>query len=335
MHKSFITEDLIDNKEKYFVRVFFFRENWFIGLLFVTLFLYAAFLLPPTMQKPQGKNAVSVFFFVVLLTSVVFFILTDHRKPLLIKRLMSVGLIIVFCTLFYFYSGAKWNLIITRFFNLEALDGILLIYWSGLKISLILTLSSIGFAVFIGLIIGVLRSLHNPVFEIFLSIYVNVFRSIPLIALMIFIFYALPFLSIKLGSFSAATLSIVLMYSAYIAEIFRAGIEAIDKIQVEAAATLGLTTIQSMRLIILPQALRVIIPPLTNSLVGILKDTSVAYVVTLPELLAKAQQTMINRHNPTPLVFVSFVYLLILFPMTKLAGALESKSKRWTKQAIR
>lgn len=310
----------------------FYKETWFVILWVGLTFIYARFFLPPIMKKPNTIGQLSIAIFVVLICGLFFFILTDYRKSILLKRLSSILILVIFGVLFYFYSGAKWNLIVEKFFNLKALHGILPIYLSGLIISLKLTIMSIGFAVFFGLIIGVLRSFHNPVFEIFFSLYVDLFRAIPLIALMIIIFYAFPFLGLNLEPLPAATSAIVLMYSAYIAEIFRAGIEAIGKIQLEAASSLGLTKIQTMRLVVLPQAIRIIIPPLTSSLVGILKDTSVAYVVTLPELLTKAQQEMLNRRSPTPVIGVSIIYFLILFPLTQLAGRLESRSNRWSKK---
>ncbi len=333
MSNNAVPKNINEINEEYLNKVFFFRENWFLGILTVITIAYAFFLLPPKMRKPQGWESAALAGFIILVTALAFFILTDFRKPVWIKRAASICLVLILCYLFYCYSGAKWNLVKTRFFNGKALKGMGKFYWAGLSVSLQLTIASMGFAVLLGLVVGVLRSFHNPVFETILSVYVDVFRSIPLIALMIFIFYAFPFLGFNLGAFPSATLAIVLMYSAYIAEIFRSGIEATNKIQWEAAATLGLTKIQTMRLIVLPQAFRIIIPPLTNSLVGILKDTSVAYAVTLPELLTKAQQGMINKSNPTPLVFVSVIYFAILFPMTKLSGYLEKNSKKWAKQA--
>ena len=142
----------------------------------------------------------------------------------------------------------------------------------------------------------------------------------------------LPFLGIDLEPFPAAVLSLTLLNSAYIAEIFRAGIQAIHYGQFDAAKALGLHPVKIMTMIILPQAFRIIIPPLTSSLVGILKDTAVAYVITLPELLTMAQQAVTWKMNPTPLIMVSIIYLAILLPLTRFTGYLETRSKRWIKK---
>ena len=165
-----------------------------------------------------------------------------------------------------------------------------------------------------------------------MAAYVDFFRSMPLIALMIVIFYALPFLGLNLEAFTAAVASITLMYSAYIAEIFRSGIQAIHYGQYDAAKALGLHPIKIISMIILPQAIRIIIPPLANSLVSILKDTAVAYVITLPELLTMANQARTIKMNQTPLIMVSLLYLAILLPATRISRYLETRSKKWIRK---
>lgn len=324
--------ELIASKDSYYVRISFFKEKWFLGVMSLVLVGFALFLLPPSGRRSSFVDWFAIGLFFSLAFGLVVFTLTDHRKPVWLKRLASLGLLFIFLWLFYQYSGTQWDRIQDKFLNFKSLEGLGPAYLEGLIISLKLTVMAIGFSVLLGLILGVLRSFHNPVIELFLAAYVDVFRSIPLIALMMLIFYALPFLGVNLEPFTAATVAIVIMYSAYIAEIFRAGIEAIARIQVEAAASLGLSSLQTLRLVIFPQALRIIIPPLTSSLVGVLKDTAVAYVVTLPELLTQAQQAMLSKGNPTPLIAVSGIYLIILLPLTRLASQLENRSKRWVKK---
>jgi polar amino acid transport system permease protein len=141
-----------------------------------------------------------------------------------------------------------------------------------------------------------------------------------------------PFLGINLNAFSAAVAALTLMYAAYISEIIRSGIQAIHYGQYDAAKAIGLHPVKIMTMIILPQAVRIIIPPLTSSLVGILKDTAIAYVITLPELLTRAQHATTWKLNPTPLVAVTLIYLAILLPSVRFTGYLEKRSKRWIKK---
>ena len=184
----------------------------------------------------------------------------------------------------------------------------------------------------LGLVLGVLRSLRNPVLEVFLAAYIDFFRALPLIVSMVFIFYALPFLGINLSAFWSAVTALVLMNSAYEAEIFRSGIESIPKRQMEAARSLGLRPLQALRLVILPQAVRVILPPMSNNLVSLVKDTAVAYVITVPELLTRARHAVVWKRNPTPVIVSTLIYIATLLPLTRLTRTLENRSKRWVKR---
>jgi ABC-type amino acid transport system permease subunit len=109
-------------------------------------------------------------------------------------------------------------------------------------------------------------------------------------------------------------------------------VEAVHRTQIDAARSLGLGEVRTLVHVVIPQAVRIIIPPLTSSCVGILKDTVVAYVVTLPELLTQAKQATSWKANPTPIIISSVIYLIILFPLTRFSSWLEKRSKRWIKQ---
>ena len=137
--------------------------------------------------------------------------------------------------------------------------------------------------------------------------------------------YTLPFIGIDFSPFMAASVSIVLMYSAYIAEIVRSGVEAVHASQIDAARSLGMNKVQVLVYVELPQAVRIIIPPLTSSIVGILKDTVVAYTVTLPELLTQAQQASAWKNNPTPVIVSALLYIIILLPLTRFSAGLEKR----------
>jgi len=295
-----------------------------IGLLFFMI---------PSPGKPDGflswlRILISYFLFF----GWVLVVLSDKEKPVWLKRVSSFASVFLFFLFFYFYSGANWDRMAEKFFNFQALEGVWPMYLAGTVISMKLTVVSIVLSVALGTFLGVLRTFKNPVLSLFTIIYVDLFRSFPLIVLMMVVYYTLPFLGIQFSPFVAATVSIVLLYSAYISEMVRAGVEAVHRTQIDAARSLGLGEIRTLIYVVIPQAVRIIIPPLTSSCVGILKDTVVAYVVTLPELLTQAKQATSWKANPTPIIISSVIYLIILFPLTRFSSWLEKRSKRWIKQ---
>lgn len=290
-------------------------------------------LLVPSPGKPAGflswsriLLSYSLFFGWVLL------VLTDREKPVWLKRASSVSTVVLFFLFFYLYSGANWGRMGEKFFNLQSLEGVWPMYWAGTITSVKLTLGAAVFSVALGTFLGVLRTFNNPVLSLFTIAYVDLFRSFPLIALMMVVFYALPFVGIQLSPFVAASVSIVLLYSAYISETVRSGVEAVHRSQIDAARSLGLSEVKTLVHVVIPQAVRIIIPPLTSSCVGILKDTVVAYAVTLPELLTQAKQAASWKANPTPIIVSSVIYLIILFPLTRFSSWLEKRSKKWIKK---
>jgi polar amino acid transport system permease protein len=292
----------------------------------------ATLILPPQGRPDSLLGLASILLIFALVFAFAVNILMDREKPVLLKRLASISVILLFFVFFYFYSGTLWERVRFQFFNMEKLEGVWPLYLHRLWDTVRLSLLSATLAMALGLTLGILRSLHNPVLELMLSAYIDFFRAMPLIVNMVIVFYALPFLGINLSAFWAAATSLVLMNSAYQAEIFRSGIESIPKRQIEAARSLGLRPMQTMRLVVLPQAIRVIIPPLSNNLVSLVKDTAVAYVITVPELLTKARHAVVWKRNPTPLIFSMFIYLATLLPLTRYTRYLENRSKRWVKR---
>jgi polar amino acid transport system permease protein len=197
-----------------------------------------------------------------------------------------------------------------------------------LEVTLLLAfISGIG-SILTGLLIAVLRTLHSPTLNFFLKIYVDVFRSIPMIVVMVFIFFALPFMGISLGSILTTVLALSLGYGAYASECFRAGIESVHSGQLEAARSLGLSRWKTISKIILPQAIPVVIPPLTGTLVAMLKDTAVASIVAAPELLKRARELYTSETNPTPLVAAALIYLAVLIPLVRAVNLLENKLQK-------
>ena len=196
---------------------------------------------------------------------------------------------------------------------------------SGLLITIQLGFLSIILGLCWGLLLSLTGLYAHRSLGILVKLYVNIFRSIPLLVFLVIVFYALPFLGIKLSPFYAALSSLVIVSGAYFSEIFRSGIEAIPKGQFEASQALGLSYYHTMIDIIIPQAIKVVIPPLTNNCINVIKDTALASIVALPDLLKQATQAQAIAANPTPLIVSAIIYLAILLPMILLVTRLENK----------
>jgi polar amino acid transport system permease protein len=182
-----------------------------------------------------------------------------------------------------------------------------------------------------GLLLALLR-LYGPAPVAFITVsYINVFRAIPILVLLIVIYYALPFVGLRLTSFTSATLALSLVSAAYSAEILRAGIEGVPKGQSEAARALGLSKIRQMTDVILPQAIKLVIPPLTSNAINVMKDTSLASVVAMPDLLKQATQAQALAANPTPLISAAVIYVILLLPFVSLVGVAETRLGRRTR----
>lgn len=304
------------------------RQPAIVALSFALLVAYAFFLLPSKETTPPLLYYLSINFFIVLVLAFTGNILADNKKPEILKMIVALMLIVALCWLFYRYSGAQWEKLNDFFFNWETLDGNWWILWQGLEVTLLLAfISGIG-SVVVGLLIAVLRTLHSPTLNFFLKVYVDVFRSIPMIVVMVFIFFALPFMGISFGSMVSTVLALSLGYGAYASECFRAGIESVHSGQLEAARSLGLSRWKTIFKIILPQSIPVVIPPLTGTLVAMLKDTAVASIVAAPELLKRARELYTSETNPTPLVAAALIYLAVLVPLVRAVNLLENKLQK-------
>jgi polar amino acid transport system permease protein len=150
------------------------------------------------------------------------------------------------------------------------------------------------------------------------------------LVVLILIYYALPFVGVRFSSFISAMIALALVFSAFTAEVIRAGIEAIPKGQFEAASALGLPFRLTLFKVVLPQAMRIAIPPQTGNCVALLKDTSLASVVAMPDLLKQATDAQAFFANPTPLIGAALVYLALLWPLVRLVAYLERRSRAQT-----
>jgi polar amino acid transport system permease protein len=199
----------------------------------------------------------------------------------------------------------------------------------GLSTTVLLGITSIVLGLAGGLGLALMRLYGGLALRPLAIAYIDVFRAIPLLVLLIVVYYALPFIGLRLTPFAAAASALSLVASAYSAEIFRAGIEAVPKGQFEAARALGLRPLPLMAKVVLPQAVRIVIPPLTSNSINVLKDTALASVVAMPDLLKQATQAQALAANPTPLIAAAGIYLLMLLPLVRLVGLLEA---RWARE---
>jgi polar amino acid transport system permease protein len=159
-------------------------------------------------------------------------------------------------------------------------------------------------------------------------VYIDLFRGLPLLLLFVFIYYGLPLVGVSFNAITSGVLGLTLCYGAYSAEIFRAGIQAIPRGQMEAARSLGMSGGQATRYVILPQAIRLVIPPLTNEFIAMIKDTSLMSVITVPELLFTAKEKMGVAANPTPLTVAAIIYVIFTIPLIRLASRLETQRRK-------
>jgi polar amino acid transport system permease protein len=214
------------------------------------------------------------------------------------------------------------------FLNAEIFLRVLPLLLSGLWMTVQLALAAIVFGMPLGLLVAILR-LYGPAPVRWLAVgFTDVFRALPMLILLILLYYALPFMGIRLSSFVSAVTALSIVLAAFSAEVFRAGIESIPRGQLEAARALGLHFSATMRHVVLPQAIRAVVPPLTGNCVGIVKETSLASVVALPELLKQGNDAQALTANPTPLIGVAAIYLVILWPLVRVLSRLERKGAR-------
>jgi polar amino acid transport system permease protein len=195
--------------------------------------------------------------------------------------------------------------------------------WQGLQLTVVLAAVTLPLAILVGLMIGIVYSFHNKGLNILLLVWIDLFRSFPVLVLLILIFYGLPFLGLKLPSFAACVLALTLNNSGYYGEIFRAGIEAVPIGQREAARALGLHPLQIVFLVILPQAIARVLAPLASNSLELVKTTSIASLVALPELLRSARVAQEQTYNPTPLTAAAVIFLVLLWPFARWVAKLE------------
>ena len=226
-------------------------------------------------------------------------------------------------------SNYNWGWDIINPNNLEGLTNLKFLI-SGITITIYISIISIFLAMIIGLLIT-LPSLSKNKFLNYLNIsYVEIIRAIPLLVLILWIYYGLPIISgISFSPFVSGIIALTISESAFQAEIFRAGINSIKKAQWEAGSSLGLTFFARLRLIILPQAIKNILPALGNQFVYVLKMSSLVSVIGIADLTRKANELVVTSYRPLEIyTFLILEYLILILFVSYLVRKLEKKLKK-------
>lgn len=211
------------------------------------------------------------------------------------------------------------------FFNWQVMAQYLPKIVEGFFLTVQLALLVVIAGIALGLFLAVVRSLRIKLVNFFIVVFVDVMRAIPPLVIIIVLYFALPTIGIKLSGFVSTWLALAAVLAAFAEEIFWAGILAVPKGQWEAARSTGLGYAQTMRFVVLPQAVRLTIPPLTNRTIGITKGTALGSVVAVGEILYQAQSGYSFSYNPSPLTLGAIAYLILFIPVVYLGRWVETR----------
>ena len=214
---------------------------------------------------------------------------------------------------------------VEAFFNLEVLAQAWPILLMGLTQTVLLSALVVPLGVAGGLVLALLSLAKSRWVRWPLMAWVDVFRALPPLVLLVFVYAGLPFAGIEVPAWGAVAIGFTLNTGAYYGEIFRAGIASVPPGQLEAARSLGLSRARGMRLVVLPQAVRNCLPDLISNTLEVVKLTSLAAVVALPELLFQARQAQSVTFNATPIVAAAVAYFVLLWPVVRLLSRLENR----------
>ncbi|MDZ7802279.1 MAG: amino acid ABC transporter permease [Trueperaceae bacterium] len=218
--------------------------------------------------------------------------------------------------------------ILYYYFNLEVMQRYLPDLLGGFGVTVAMAVLVVTFGISGGLALAVVRALRVRPLNWLLIFFVDLFRAVPPLVIMVFVFFALPYAGLTMSSFVSATVSLTLVLMAFAEEIFWAGITSVARGHWEAARSTGLTYIQTLRHVVLPQAIRLGIPPLTNRTIAITKGTSLATVIAVQEILNRATSAQSAAANPSPLMLGAILYLVLFAPFVRFSRWVEHRYGR-------
>lgn len=197
----------------------------------------------------------------------------------------------------------------------------------GAKLTILVTLGSLALSTALGLVWALMRVSGNRFLSKFSGGVINLLRGIPIIVLLFYIYFVMPDMGVSLSAVQAAIIGLGVAYSAYQAENFRAGIQAIDRGQIEAAMAMGMSWSMTMRRVVLPQAVKIVLPPYGNIMIMMLKDSSQASTITVAELALQGKLIAVSTFkNATVFSLVALMYLVMCVPLILLVRHLEKRS---------
>jgi polar amino acid transport system permease protein len=211
------------------------------------------------------------------------------------------------------------------FFNPEVIQKYLPALLAGFRVTLDLAAAVVTLGILLGLALAMVRAFRFRVVNWLIVGFVDIFRTLPQLLVMLFAYFGLPYAGITISAFTAATLGLGLILAAFAEEAFWAAITAIPRGQWEAARSTGLSFGQALGSVVMPQAVRIAIPLLTNRTIAITKGTALASVISVPEILDKAQSAMSLSANASPLIVGALLYLAIFAPFVVFSRWLERR----------
>ena len=215
---------------------------------------------------------------------------------------------------------------VSAFLNWDIVREASPILWRGLWQTLLLSVMVVPLGLIGGVMLALLSTAPSRPVRLLAAGWVDLFRAIPPLVLLVFLYAGLPFAGLDIGAWGAVAVGFFLNTGAYYGEVLRAGIGSVSPGQAEAARSTGLTQAQTMMHVVLPQAVRNVMPDLISNTVEVVKLTSIASVVALPELLFQARQAQNVTYNASPIVAAAVAYFLLLWPLVRLMSRLENKA---------
>ena len=196
---------------------------------------------------------------------------------------------------------------------------------SGALVSAKIYIVTIILAIPLGIMCAMGKQINFKPLNWLLEMYTWIFRGTPLLLQLFFVYYGLPTLGIEFSSFTAAYVTFILNYGAYLTEIFRAGIQSIDNGQYEAAKALGMNYRQTMKRIVLPQAIKVVVPPTGNEAINLIKDTALCSIITLPDIMKNAKVVVSRDFDITAFFIAAVLYLIMTFVIINVVKQVEKR----------
>ena len=257
----------------------------------------------------------------------------SRRRDLLVSLISTFLFLAAVVALIVASPGV--NKVVESFFSAAGFEDSFGTVSEGFWLNVKLMLLAEALVLVVGMALAVIRSLPGPALaplRVVAIVYTDVFRGIPLLLVVFMVGFGLPALQLAVVSdqsvFTYGVIALVLVYSAYVAEVYRAGIESVHPSQSAGARSLGLTQWQSMRFVVLPQAVRRVIPPLLNDFIGLQKDTALVSVLGLVEAARAAEQYASTTFNFTGYTMAALLFIAITIPLARVTDGLVERDRR-------